>query len=185
MKVLILILFMCGFAYGQEFRNEEMYLKDTVQFDDKPGIDKIRAESSGMIRRIIEKYPDYDSLAYLDFVSVFAMDSLNQYRKSLGLDTMIFNSELMYELVDDCIFEYVDKVKKPVLVKTVFDDVCSCWSCYRDLVSEIFLHEDVMKRLKSKNLQNFNIAIFYMQGKDYIFCVETEGVLFNIRTYIE
>lgn len=184
MRLLILLLFMCSFAYGQEFRNEEMYMKDTVRFEGKKEINRIREESPERIKRIISRYPNYDSLAYLDFVSVFAMDSINQWRKSKGLDTIIFNSEIMYELVDDCIFDYVDEVKKPVLVKTVFDDVCSCWDCYRDLIGEVFLHEDVMKKLSSPKLDNFNIAIFYAEAGDYIFCIETRKSLFFVRTYI-
>lgn len=185
MRLLLFLLFVCNFAFGQEFRNEEFYLKDTFVVEGKKQIYKTRIESPKQIQEYINRYPDYDSLAYLDFVSVFAMDSINQWRKSQGLDTVIFNSEIMYELVDDCIFEHIDEVKKPVLVKTVFNDVCGCEECYRDLVSEIFEHADVMKRLKSSSLDNFNIAIFYVQKIDnYIFCIETQKSIFYVKTYI-
>lgn len=185
MKVLIFLLFVCGITYGQEFRNEEMYMKDTIFINEQQIISDVNFFMIEDIKDIIKKYPDYDSLAYLDFASIFAMDSINNYRKSKGLDTIIFDQNMRLRLVDECIFDFVNEVKKPVLVKKVYEDICGCIDCYRDLVGEVFLHKDIMRSLNSKSLNNFNVAIFYAEKGDYIFCIETHKSIFYVKTYIK
>lgn len=184
-RILVFLLFVCGISYGQEFKHEEIYTQDTVYIDGKREIFEANYAMVDDIKRYIKNYPDYDSLAYLDFASVFAMDSINEYRRSKGLEPIVFDPHTKWRLIEECLYDYVKEVKKPVLVKRVYEDVCNCLGCYQELVGEIFLHKDIMRALNSSSLDSFNVAIFYAEKGNYIFCIETYRSIFYVKTYIK
>jgi hypothetical protein len=176
-KLLILIcltLSSIAFSQGDNDRYYELFYIKKVQFGDDlikertiefdPGQEFLEAEG---IHKI-------DTIASLSYISRQVIDSLNQIRVGLGLKEIVNyeSDEDEYGYTEDALFDFCEKKQTPLMVKDVNYNIDSCY-CYRDIVSEISAHKDIMRKVLSK------------RNKELFVCVITDKETGNYYIYIQ
>ena len=148
------------FYFKKEVFGDNVIKLKTIEFD--PGQEFLETEG-------IHKM---DTIASLSYISNQVLDSLNKMRVGLGLKEIIsyVSEEDEYGYTEDAIFDYSDKKQLPLMVKDVDYDIDSCL-CYKDIVSEITSHKDIMKRVLSKRNNELFICVILdkSDGKYYIY----------------
>jgi hypothetical protein len=139
---------------------DDLIKERTIEFD--PGQEFLEAE--GIYKM--------DTIASLSYISNQVFDSLNQIRYGLGLKEIVNydSDEYEYGYTEDAIFDYSEEKQVPLMVKDVDYDIDSCY-CYRDIVSEITSHKDIMKKVLSKRNKELFICVILdkADNKYYIY----------------
>jgi len=182
-KLILLFLLFLNLSYGQTNTRKETY---TLYF-----IDTIYCVNSDEIISIFQfkvlepqedfylfytKLIDYDSIIALKNINLWLLDTINKIRINKCFKPIIFDDWEMNQVLDDGIYKLSVYKQKPMFAKNSIE-----LSRYqKEVLNNIFSHNNLKKRLLSKNLNSFSIGVMLSNdNKIYYHVITNKFLIFN------
>lgn len=178
-------------VFGQEDDDDTIYyslyhIKTMTMDNDK--LEKVRIIEYDPTPEyfVEEKITKWDTIGVLSFIGKQVVDSLNKLRVNIGLlpvknDNPYIEDE--YGYIEECIFDYLGRVQKPLMVTNFYYDMGEC-TCVNEIISEITSHKDIMKRVLSKRNKVLNVSIILDKKTNMYYTYIQVKRLFTLSYYI-
>ncbi len=134
-----------------------------------------------------ENITNRDTIAILSYINYKIMDTLTSLRIKKGLDT-VFCFEPSYEdeygYGEECIFDYCNRKQVPLMVLDVDYEIDSCECAISDIVNEITLHKEIMRRILSKRAKALDVCVLVDKKTNMFYIYISVKRLFQTSYYI-
>ena len=128
-----------------------------------------------------------DTIAVLSYISLKALDSLNQLRVKKGLNILevydVF-SESEYGYNEESIFDYSSRKNIPLMVTDIDYDVDSCECGIEEVINEISSHKEIMRRILSKRAKLLDICVIADKKTNMMYIYVSVKRFFTLSYFI-
>lgn len=128
-----------------------------------------------------------DTIAVLSYISLKALDSLNQLRVKKGLNILevydVF-SESEYGYNEESIFDYSSRKNIPLMVTDIDYDVDSCECVIEEVINEISSHKEIMRRILSKRAKLLDICVIADKKTNMMYIYVSVKRFFTLSYFI-
>jgi hypothetical protein len=128
-----------------------------------------------------------DTIAVLSYISLKALDSLNQLRVKKGLNILeVYDlfSESEYGYNEESIFDYSSRKNVPLMVTDIDYDIDSCECVIEEVINEISSHKEIMRRILSKRAKLLDICVIADKKTNMMYIYVSVKRFFTLSYFI-